>query len=165
MIQEIINYIGIPVIAGALLYIGKKLQILNELKKTSETIKHNVKVISDFLTKKSSLHFDPCELKNYSPLTLTPQGSEFIKKLGFDNAFKENKLDFFHCIDEEKPKLKYDVELSAIKSISLLSDKPYMEFLKVFFYNNPDRNMGNVSPTLGVYVRDEYLKEHAEITQ
>jgi len=64
MIQEIINYIGIPIIAGALIYIGKKLQVLTELKRTSETIKHNVKVISDFFTKKSSLHFDPCELKN-----------------------------------------------------------------------------------------------------
>jgi len=165
MIQQIINYIGIPIIVAALIYIGRKLQILNELKKTSETIKHNIKVVSDFLTKKSSLHFDPSELKNYSPLTLTSQGNEFIAKLGFDNVFKDHKSDFFGCIDEEKPKLKYDVELAAIKSINLLSDKSYMEFLKVFFYNNPNRNMENTAPTLGVYVREQYLKEHPEITQ
>ncbi len=150
---------------AALIYIGRRLQILDELKKTSETIKHNVKVVSDFLTKKSNLYFDPSELKNYSPLTLTPQGNEFIAKLGFNNVFREHKLDFFNFIDEEKPKLKYDVELAAIKSINLLSDKPYMEFLKVFFYNAPNRNMDNTAPTLGVYVRDKYLEEHPEITQ
>jgi len=85
--------------------------------------------------------------------------------LGFDNIFKEHKLDFFNYIDEEKPKLKYDVEFSAIKSISFLSDKPYMEFLKVFFYNNPNKNIENTAPTLGVYIRDKYLEEHPEITQ
>lgn len=165
MIQEIINYVGIPVIAGVLLYIGKKLQILTELKKTSETIKHNVKVISDFLAKKSSFHFNTSELRNYSPITLTPEGNQLITKLGFDNVFRNHKSDFFNYINEEKPALKYDVELSAIKSISFLAEKSYMKFLKVFFYNNPNRNIVNTAPTLGVYVRDEYLKEHPEITQ
>lgn len=165
MTQTIINYIGIPIIAGALLYIGKQLHILSELKKTSDTIKHNVKVISDFLAKKSSFHFDTSELKNYSPLSLTPEGNQFITKLGFNNVFSEHKADFFNYIVEQNPALKYDVELSAIKSITFLADKPYMEFLKVFFYNTPNRNMGNTAPTLGVYVRDEYLKEHPEITQ
>jgi len=165
MIQTIINYIGIPIIVAALIFIGRRLQVLDELKNTSETIKHNVKVVSDFLTKKSTLKFDPTELKNYSPLALTPQGNDFIAKLGFDNVFKDNKSDFLKCVDDEKPKLKYDVELAAIKTINLLSDKPYMEFLKVFFYNTPNRNMDNTAPTLGVYVRDEYLKEHPEITQ
>ncbi|MBU4285169.1 hypothetical protein KKF60_02320 [Patescibacteria group bacterium] len=164
-IQQIISYIGIPVMVGALIYIGRKLQILDKLEITSETIKHNIKVVCDFLTKKSSLHFDPKELKAYSPLNLTPQGNQFIKDLGFDNVFKEHKLDFFNYINGEEPKLKYDVELSAIKSIHFLSDKSYMDFLKVFFYNNPARNIDNMAPTLGVYIRDEYLKEHPEITQ
>jgi len=75
MTQEIINYIGIPTMVIVLIYIGKQLHILTELKKTSETIKHNVKVILDFLAKKASFHFDTSELKNYSPLTLTPEGN------------------------------------------------------------------------------------------
>ena len=100
-----------------------------------------------------------------SPLTLTTEGEGFIKEIGFDKVFREHKSDFFEYIGEDKPKLKYDVETAAIKSISLLYDKDYMKSLKIFFYNNPDKNIGNTSPTLGVYLRDMYLAEHPEITE
>jgi hypothetical protein len=40
-----------------------------------------------------------------------------------------------------------------------------MEFLKIFFYENPARNMENTAPTLGVYIRNKYLAKHPEITQ
>jgi len=96
---------------------------------------------------------------------LTEAGNKLIKEVGFDNVFKENKTDFFSFLDGEHPKLKYDVEVVSIKAIYVLADKPYMQFLKVFFYNKPDRNMDNTAPTLGVYVRDKYLEEHPEITQ
>ena len=111
------------------------------------------------------MHFNPSELKPYSPLALTPQGEELIKKLGFNNVFSEHKEDFFALIDAEQPKLKYDVENAAIKAIYLLTDRPYMDFLKVFFYNTPDRGMEDTAPTLAVYVRDAYLAAHPEITQ
>lgn len=162
-IKNTILIIGVPTIAVALVKIGRKLQILDGLKNTVETIKHNLKVVSDFLTINSALN--PSELKNYSPLTLTDDGIKFIKDLGFDKVFNNNKKDFFDFIDEQNPKVKYDVELSAIKSIYFLADKSYMNFLKIHFYNNPTRSMNNTAPTLGVYVREKYLEEHSEITE
>jgi hypothetical protein len=161
---NIIITIGVAAVVGGLIYIGRKLQILDDLKITTDRIKANVKVVSDFLTRDNK-NFNPTELQAYSPLRLTPEGEDFIKKTGFDKIFSENKADFFRCIEGEKPKLKYDVEIAAIKSISMLYDKEYMNFLKVLFYNTPSRSMENTAPTLGVYLRDKYLAVHPEITE
>jgi len=159
----IVTVVGIPSIVVCLVYIGRKLQILDTLSATIEKMKCNLNAACNHMIK--NLQFDPAELQTYSPVSLTEGGRDFIKKIGFDNVFEENKDDFLNFIDSEKPKLKYDVEASAIKSIAVLYDKGYMSFLKVFFYNNPKRNLDNTSPTLGVYVRDKYLEKHPEITQ
>jgi hypothetical protein len=163
-INGFVLIIGIPTIVGLFIYIGRKLQILDNLEITVNKIKGNVKVVSDYLAKSHS-KFNQKEIQAYSPLTLTLEGNKLITSLGFDNIFAQNKDDFFRCISSENPKLKYDVELYAIKSISALQDKDYMKFLKVYFYNNPDRNIENTAPTLGVYIRDKYLAEHPEITE
>lgn len=163
-VNIIITLIGVPTIAVALIYIGKKLQLLQSLNTSVEKIKHNMKVVGDYLTR-YHIKFDPRELQALSPITLTDAGKKFIEDIGFGNIFEKNKDEFLSFVDNENPRLKYDVELSAIKSIHVLYDKPYMEFLKVFFYNNPDRNLENTAPTLGVYVRDKYLEKHPEITQ
>jgi len=161
---NIIITIGVAAVVAGLIYIGRKLQILDDLKIMTDKIKANVKVVSDFLTRDNK-NFNPSELQAYSPLRLTPEGENFIKKTGFDTVFDKNKTDFFRCIDNEKPKLKYDVEIAAIKSISMLYDKEYMNFLKVLFYNTPNRSMENTAPTLGIYVRDKYLANHSEIAE
>jgi len=161
---NIISTIGFTAMFGGFIYIGRKLQILDDLKITVDKIKANLKIVADFLTRNAN-NFDPTELQDYSPLTLTLKGEGFIKQVGFDKIFKENKKDFFHCVDAESPRLKYDVEVAAIKSVSILSDRAYMNFLKILFYNDPKRNMENTAPTLGVYIRDSYLAEHPEIIE
>lgn len=159
-----VSAVGFPVMVGSFIYIGRKLQVLDILVKDVDILKHNSKVVSDFLTKNFS-DFIPSELKANSPYQLTEGGKKFISKIGFDTVFSENKKDFFDCIEVNSPKLKYDVESGAIQSVYFLSEKSYMDFLKVYFYNHPERNMQNTAPTLGVYIRDNYLAEHPEIIQ
>jgi hypothetical protein len=159
---SIITTVGFSAMVGGFIYVGRKLQILDDLVDTTEKIKHNVKIIADFLTSKEP-EFDVSKLKHYSPLRLTEQGAAFIKILGFDHIFNDNKKDFFAFIDEEEPKMKYDVELSSIKSIYFLMDKPFMNFLKQYMYDHPDERIDRLAPTLGVYIRDYYLAEHPEI--
>jgi hypothetical protein len=161
---NIVVAIGIPAIVVALIYIGRKLQILDDLQKIIGRMKINLKVIGDFLTRNHS-EFNPTELQGYSPLHLTEEGKRFIHNIGFSHIFEKHKEEFFECINNEQPKLKYDVEASAIKSIYTLSDKEYMIFLKEYFYNNPTRNLGNTAPTFGVFIRDKYLEKHLEIIQ
>ncbi len=160
---NVITTIGVVSIIGGLIYIGRKLQILDTLTATTEKIKTNLSAVANHMIK--NYRFDPSELATYSPVGLTDVGRIFIKTLGFDNVFEKNRSDFFHFVDSENPKLKYDVELLAIKSISVLYEKEYMNFLKVFFYNNPTRTIENTAPTLGIYIRDAYLTTHPEITQ
>ena len=111
---NVITTIGVVSVITGLIYIGRKLQILDELKTTVDKIKNNLKVVSDYLVKNHN-KFNPKELQTYSPLSLTDEGRKFIEQIGFDNVFTANKLDFFACIDSDHPKLKYDVEISAIK--------------------------------------------------
>jgi hypothetical protein len=159
---SIITTVGFSSMVVGFIYIGRKLQILDDLKETIGKIKYNVKVIADFLTKKEP-EFDHSKLQSYSPFHLTNEGKEFIALLGFDRVFGQYKKDFFDFIDEEAPRVKYDVELSAIKSIYFLLDKSFMNFLKTYMYNHPEKRINSIAPTLGVYIRDSYLAEHPEI--
>lgn len=163
-LNAVIIAVGIPAIVLALIFIGKKLQVLDTLEKSADKIKHNLKVVGDYLMRYHQ-DFNPNELQVLSPLQLIPGGEDFIVQVGFDKVFIANKTDFFKFIDGENPKLKFDVEVAAVKSIYGMSDKVYMNFLKILFYNKPVRNMENTAPTLGIYVRDKYLAEHPEITQ
>lgn len=163
-LANIFALIGVPSMVVGFIYVGRKLQTLDRLESTTEVLKHNVKVIADFLGQNAN-NFNATDIKNYSPVQLTESGSAFLEDLGFEDVFKKNKADFFAFIDEEEPHLKYDVENAAIKSIFFLKDKPYMKFLKVYLYNTPKRRMNDVAPTLGIYVRDQYLAAHPEITE
>lgn len=160
---NIITTVGIVAILGACVYIGRKLQILDNLNGCMDKMKINLGVISSYLTRNHT-KFNPSELQTLSPFQLTDQGNQFIKTIGFDNVFEKHKNDFFEIISNENVKLKYDVETAAIKAIFVVYDESYMDFLKIYFYNNPGRNLENTAPTLGVYVRDRYLENHPEIT-
>lgn len=171
IINKVIVIFGLPSLLLLCIYIGRKLQILDSLgeavqgiKKDLDTVRHNLHVVTFFLTKDNK-QFNSSELKASSPLRLTEAGNSLIRTLGFDNAFEANKDQFFKHIDRERPRLKYDVETLAIRSIVALSNEPFMDFLKIYFYNNPNRSLEDLSPTLGIYVRDKYLAEHPEITQ
>ncbi len=163
-LADVVSTIGLVVVLSACVYIGRKLQILDDLKYSVGKIKNNVTIITNFLIKQHG-EFDSTELQTFSPYTLTEKGRRFITALGFDKVFAENKEEFYRFIENEKPKYKYDVENASIKSIYAGHDKPFMAFLKVYFYNHPERSLENVAPTLGVYVRDKYLADHPEIVE
>ena len=63
---------------------------------------------------KNHTKFDPSELQTFSPFQLTEKGKNFIKEIGFDNVFEKNKEVFFRFIDNENPKLKFDVVLDVL---------------------------------------------------
>ena len=161
-ISGAINVVGFTSMIIGFIYIGKKLQKLDELKETVDVVKHNLKIVTDFLIKKFP-DFNHEDLRNYSPVQLSEHSREFVRLIGFETVFAENKKDFFAVIDDDIPKMKYDVQNSAIKSIYALSEKPYMDCMKTYLYEHPDRKMDRVASTLGIYIRNAYLAEHPEI--
>jgi hypothetical protein len=163
-IVSLISVVGFPSIMATLVYIGRKLEILDQLVLSMDAVKTNIRVIADHLTKYDS-RFEPKELRAMSPYQLTEGGEQFIRDLDFHSVFARERSAFFDYIHSRDPKTKYDVEQAAIQSILFLSDQPFMKFLKVFLYNTPQRTMADVAPTLGVFVRNAYLEAHPEIAE
>ena len=163
-VLKIIMGIGIPAIICGCVLIGRKLQILDTLKDTTDKVKHNIKVIADCLVK-APVQFDSEKLQTYSPLQLTDKGTKYLNDIGFIKIFKENEKDFFEFIDTEKPTTKYDTEISATKSFLILFERDYFKPIKEFLYTHPQDSLQAMSKIAGVYVRDSYLKNHSEITK
>lgn len=165
ILTKVIVIIGIPTIVGGCIYIGKKLQILDDLKDTMTKVKHNVKVVSDSLVRQKRVIFDPSELQAYSPLRLTNKGNEKIKEVEFDSILEKHKKDFFDFVNLDEPTTKYDVQNSSIKSIISLFDREYFTPIKKYLYNNPNVDVKLLTTTLAIYLRDKYLEEHTEIKE
>lgn len=163
LLQKIMILCGIPAILGAFIYIGRKLQVLDELKQTNEKIKFNLKVVSDTLVSCDVVAFDHTILQSYSPLNLTEKGLQLIEEVGFAKVFSEHKVDFFQMISIDSPQSAYDVELASMKSIISLFDKEYFAPVKAYMYNNPEKNnLRQMAYYLGVYVRDAYFNEYPQ---
>ncbi|MFA5880380.1 MAG: hypothetical protein WC860_09490, partial [Candidatus Margulisiibacteriota bacterium] len=92
---DIISTVGIFSVLGMFVYIGRKLQTLDNLDNSVKKIKTNLSIVSTYLTKHHT-KFNPSELQTFSPFKLTVEGEQFIKDGGFDNVFKANKLDFYN---------------------------------------------------------------------
>jgi len=61
-VNQIVLIVGLPAIIAAAIYIGRKLQILDNLQESSEKIKHNLALCSHALIKKNFL--DGSKLRN-----------------------------------------------------------------------------------------------------
>lgn len=164
LLLKLVMGIGIPVIIGACIIIGRKLQILDTLQITIEKLKNNIKVVVDCLIK-APVEFDNEKIQQYSPLQLTEKGKEWLEEIGFVKIFTDNSLDFFNLIDAEKPKTKYDVEVSAFTSFITLSDKEYFKSIKEYLYQHPKENLQTIGKGAGIYIRDMYLEKHPEIKE
>lgn len=152
----------VSVIVGCI-FIGRKLQILDDLQKTMEKIKTNIKIACDALIKSEVIEFNGTDLQTYSPFQITEEGKQKINDLGFEKIFEDNKKDFFDFIDAENPKSKYDIEAMSIKAVFSLFNKDYFRGVKEYLYNNPTYGTKQMITLLGVHVRDKYLEDHPEI--
>jgi len=165
-ILKIVTVIGIPVMVLALIFIGRKLQILDTLEKTMRKVKHNIQIVCNSLTESPDINFDHGRLESLSPLKLTEGGMKYLEKeVKFVEVFHNNKKDFFDFVDSEDPKTKFEVEQMSSKSVLFLLNKEYFKPIKVYLYNHPNENLQSLAQVAGVYVRDRYLEEHPEIKE
>jgi len=152
--------IGVASIVICLVYIGRKLQILDDLKATSEKIKNNLKVVCDHLTGTDGTAFESGKLQTYSPISLTDLGKKYLKDIGFIEVFNQNCDDFYGYIESEKSTSDYDIENAAIRSVSVLFDKEYFQPVKEYLYNHPKEDKSELLKVAGIYVRDRYQDKH-----
>jgi len=151
------NALGFVAMIGGLIYIGRKLQVLDHLDKTMDKVKGNVKVIGDFLIS-SELPFDGGKLQSYSPIQITNDGKEYLQTVGFTDVFSAHAADFYASVDQENPTGDFDIEAAAIRSVIQLFDSPYFAPIKDYFYNHPSDDRRAFFRIAGIYVRDKYME-------
>lgn len=154
-VWNIIQGIGIVTIAGMLIYIGRKLQILDSLQETLGKVKVNLKVVTDFLIGQD-LPFDHEKLQAYSPTQLTAQGRTYLETTGFVEVFTNHSQDFYSCIEREHPANDYDIENASIRSVISLFNSNNFAPIKDHFYNHPNEDKRAFMRVAGIYVRDQY---------
>lgn len=164
-LQDFFSLVTLPTLIGTAVYFGRKLEALDRLEKTMATVKDNIKVISNALISSTEIEFDATLLKSFSPLTLTPEGLQYLQKVKFTDIFTEQSASFVQYIDQNSPKTKYDVEQLAIQAVLLHADEAMMQPIKVYLYNNPKDSLQSFAKVAGIYVRDKYLEQHPEITE
>jgi hypothetical protein len=164
-LKEFFSLITLPTLVGAAIYFGRKLQTLDQIERTMKVMKDNIKILSNALVASSHIEWDGTLLKDYSPLTLTPEGLDYLKETGFPEIFSAHQSDFMNYVRSTEPKTKYDVELQAMQSVLLNTDEDFMQPVKVYLYNHPKDNLPAFAKIAGVYVRDKFLEQHPEISE
>ena len=153
--------LGIIIVAGFIyirLSIGKKLG----------KVKDNMLIIITHLSSRASYRarLDTSLIQIMSPMTITEQGHQVLQESGFEDiaSMSTHRAEILQFLSEQSPKTKLDVENFAIILFATILEKDFMNPVKTYLYNKP--NMRDVYMTLaGLYIRDEYLKEHPEIVQ
>ncbi len=156
-LSTIVSGIGYLAIFSALIYIGRKLHLLDTLVSTVDKMKQNLKLVTDSWL--LGLPLDATKLQAYSPVQLTDNGRTFLRDIGFITLFTTHAADFFAVIDREHPTNDYDIENLANKSVLQLFSCDYFAPIKEYFYNHPNENRGSFVRVAGTYVRDQYMNE------
>ena len=164
-LKEFFALVTLPTIIGAAIYFGRKLQTLEQIEKTMQIMKDNIKIISNALVGSAGVRWDVTLLKDYSPLSLTPEGLSYLQHMDFPQIFAAHREDFLGFIASTEPKTKYDVELMAMQSVLLHADEEYMQPMKVYLYNHPKDSLPAFAKVAGIFVRDHYLEKHPEISE
>lgn len=152
--------LGILIVAGVI-YLRV---VLGQTNKTISKVKLNIKAIVTFLAT-GGTKFDPSIIESMSPLQIKPNGDRILTESGFKTIMSsENRTDILRCISEQNPTTKLDVEKYSIVFFSTLLENEYMNPIKTYLYNHPEHRP-YFQTLAGLYIRDEYLKEHLEITQ
>lgn len=101
-----------------------------------------------------------------SPMYITPQGHESLASSGFKAIFDapQHRAQFISYLESQNPRTKLDVESFAIVSFATFLERDFMNPIKAYLFNNPNARE-SYQTLAGLYIRDEYLKDHPEITQ
>ncbi|MEK9157874.1 MAG: hypothetical protein AAB638_01660 [Patescibacteria group bacterium] len=131
-------------------------------------IKDNVLIVITHLSSSASRRgrLDTSLIQVMSPMTITDKGHTLLADSGLKRilAVDVHREEFMSNLSDQKPKTKLDVESLAIVSFSTFLEKEFMNPIKTYLYDHPnEREVFSI--LAGLYIRDEYLKIHPEITQ
>jgi hypothetical protein len=109
------------------------------------------------------------KVQAFSPACLSQEGDEYLTRVGVTAAVHDetHRRNLFGRIDRDRPRSRYDVEISAVNAMfdALTDPTPTMHAAKVYLYNHPYDRIQDVAYLAGLYLRDRYLEAHPEIAE
>jgi hypothetical protein len=159
IINSIIVGIGIPSLIGALILIGKKLQILDTL---SEEINNNIRPdLKDVRERFSALEGKSAGLfQNNSPVGLTPKGTKILHGSEL-KSYIDSNIDFLQggCSEKGNFNTPYDLQESVFNFFdSFIFPKEIENKLKTYAYNQ-GISMDAMRRIGAIYFRDICLAQ------
>ncbi len=115
-IQDIISFIGIPTIVIALIYIGRKLQVLDTVEKTVEKIYERFIKVEERVNTLWKDEVAPA----HSPRQLNDIGKKILNESGIKEIIEKNKDTLLSKVRALNPTNAYDAEQAAISVVSEL---------------------------------------------
>ena len=100
-----------------------------------------------------------------SPLVLSGQGKELLKRSGFDEIFEQEKDKLVKLLEERKPNKKYQVQEGAEFILINVINNPELQKLQIHVYNNPEDSIELILYAGAIKLRDYYLEKHSEIKE
>lgn len=162
-LQSIITTIGIPAIILALLYIGRKLQVLDTVEKTVETVQNQLGHIFERFVKVeervNTLWKDEVAPAN-SPRQLNDAGKKILNESGIKEIIDTKKNDLLAKIKEVNPNNAYDAEQVTLDVVNGLQKHcpDIIPELKDGAYKT-GQNIDTVLLVGGFYLRDIIFPE------
>jgi len=153
-VNTIVVLLGLPAIIASLIFIGRKLQTLDSLKKeVDDNIRPDLKDVRErfaTLEGKSSALF-----QTHSPISLTPKGEQYLKESGLKVYIDEHQDDLMEeCGLNKKMETPYDVQQVAFEFFSEHDFPQDVEDkVKTYAYEQ-GVSLEALRRTAGIYFRD-----------
>ncbi len=140
--------------------------VLDDVRASAGKIKNNIIAIKTFLATKWPEDFNLSLMESMSPLRIKPKGLEILQQSGFVSVMEnaEYRRKILSYISDQEPKTKLDVERNAIIYFPMLLEETFTRPISSYLYKFPTKREACMT-LAALYVRDEYLKEHPEITE
>jgi hypothetical protein len=173
LLVSLLNLFGItpdkyPFLILGLLIIAAAGYIRLSIGRTMGKMKDNILVIVTYLSTSAANRgkLDTSLIQIMSPMIITPQGYEALASSGFKAIFDipKHRAQIMSYLRSQNPRTKLDMESLSIVSFATFLEKNFMDPIKTYLFNNPSARE-SYQTLAGLYIRDEYLKDHPEIIQ
>lgn len=139
--------------------LGKYAQRVDDFKERITTVEREMKNLStkivECITKidERTSSYAGTLLERKSPITLSEEGSNLLKRSGADKFVLEHKDELVEKIKDKNPKSAYDVQELANKVVETLADDERIIDLKNFAFQERI-NISVIFMVMGIYLRD-----------
>ncbi len=155
---------GVIVALGWVHVLGRKFQIIDDLKTGLSEIKQDIKILIDRISKLEGAITGI--VRKASPLSSTEVGAWYIKESGLEKILEERKDWLLQNIRHSLPQnyTDYDVQETARRVLLSLKDDLMMRPVKEFAFQNA-LEVGTILGAGALWLRDDFLGAPRKVAQ